>query len=86
MANENFLQTLDEFSGATNKIIVTLNEKLDWIHEHHQRCKVAKTVGTTASVGGAAVIGGALLAAPFTGNELDKINMTKLDLTMILYF
>ncbi|CAF1307087.1 unnamed protein product [Adineta steineri] len=67
MSNDSFLATLDEFEEITNQIIKTLKPELDWINDHHERCTVAKAVGTGVSLGGAAVLAGSLLLAPFTG-------------------
>ncbi|CAF0835551.1 unnamed protein product [Adineta steineri] len=67
MNNDSFLATLDEFIKTSNQIIEKLKTELEWINDHRTRCNVAKTVGTTATVGGAAVVVGSLLLAPFTG-------------------
>ncbi|CAF3975790.1 unnamed protein product, partial [Rotaria sordida] len=67
MADDSFLATLNEFIQITKEIIKKLNEELDWINDHHTRCNAAKTVGTTSTVVGATVLGGALVLAPFTG-------------------
>ena len=75
MNDDSFLATLDEFVKITNQIIKKLKTELDWINDHRTRCNVAKTVGTAASVGGALVTVGSLLAAPFTGNKIYKRSM-----------
>lgn len=75
MDDYNFLRTLNEFIETTNEIIKQLNKELDWINGHHGRCVAAKTVGTVASVGGAAVVVGSLILAPFTGNKAYIINV-----------
>lgn len=75
MDNYNFVETLYDFIEITNEIITKLKEELDWINGHHARCIAAKSVGTAASVSGAAVIVGSLILAPFTGNKLYKINV-----------
>ena len=84
MANESFLGTLNKFIQITNEIIEKLKEELDWIKGHHERCIAAKTVGTTTSVAGSAVVIGSLLLAPFTGNKLYKRNVEGLYLVRIL--
>jgi hypothetical protein len=75
MDNDNFLGTLNEFIQITNEIIKKLQQELDWMKGHHDRCLAAKTVGTAASVGGSAVLIGSLILAPITGNKLYKINV-----------
>ncbi|CAF3428418.1 unnamed protein product [Rotaria sp. Silwood2] len=72
MDHDYFLATLNEFIQKTKEIIEKLNIELEWINGHHDRCRVAKTAGTTLSVTGAVVTGGALLLAPFTGNRVYK--------------
>ncbi|CAF1172914.1 unnamed protein product [Adineta steineri] len=67
MDKDGFLATLDEFVEITDEIIKKLRTEFEWINDHRTRCNVAKTVGTVASVTGAAVLAGSLLLAPFTG-------------------
>lgn len=82
--NHSFLATLDEFIRVTNEIIDKLQSALEWMKGHHQRCNVAKTVGTSATVAGAGVVMASLFLAPFTRNLTDATS-TEISSFLILY-
>jgi hypothetical protein len=61
------LDLLEKYTKKSGDFIDDLRKLRDDINSHQERCKVAKTVGTTVSATGAAFLVGGLLAAPFTG-------------------
>lgn len=62
-----FLETLDHVISRTYSIIEEFENQLESIRKHHDRVRIAKTVGTTVSTTGAVIMVGSLILAPFTG-------------------
>ena len=58
---------LDEYITTARTCLKLLRDLVNDINAHHGRCKVVKTVGTTASITGGAFTVGCIVGAFFTG-------------------
>ncbi|CAF0927775.1 unnamed protein product [Brachionus calyciflorus] len=58
---------LQEFIEETKVAIKVFEIKKTEIEQHHNKCNISRTIGTSVSTAGAGLLIGALVLAPFTG-------------------
>lgn len=58
---------LDKYIETARECVGLLQDLVNDINAHHERCNVVKTVGTTASVAGGVLTAGCIIGAFFTG-------------------
>jgi hypothetical protein len=63
----NFVECLEEFISINERVIKSLENEVVLLKSHRQNCNIARTIGTSSSISGSALLIGSLLAAPLTG-------------------
>ncbi|CAF1035664.1 unnamed protein product [Brachionus calyciflorus] len=61
------IEKLQEFITETKEAIKAFEIKKAEIEQHHNKCNITRTIGTSVSTAGAGLVIGSLVLAPFTG-------------------
>lgn len=64
--SENFMKLLNDCLEEDYEIVQDLDRLLSDARYYHANCNIAKTTGTAASCGGAAIMIGSFVSAPLT--------------------